>query len=77
VHGGGTNRAHLVQYDRQAALRDLRRMRMGEVTGELSSLATTCVDAAIRFLNEKIREDSRVTLSVLPIGDGLTLARKR
>lgn len=32
---------------------------------------------SIRLLNEKLREDTRVTLSVLPIGDGLTLARKR
>lgn len=32
---------------------------------------------SIRLLNEKIREDNRVSLSVLPIGDGLTLARKR
>ncbi|PAW80033.1 MAG: SAM-dependent methyltransferase [Verrucomicrobia bacterium Tous-C9LFEB] len=32
---------------------------------------------AIRALNEKIHEDARVTLSMIPIGDGLTLARKR
>lgn len=32
---------------------------------------------AIRALNEKIHEDARVSLSVVPIGDGLTLARKR
>ncbi len=33
--------------------------------------------AAIRALNEKIRDDGRVSLSLVPIGDGLTLARKR
>ena len=32
---------------------------------------------AVRALNEKIREDKRVDVSMLPIGDGLTLARKR
>ena len=32
---------------------------------------------AIRALNEKIRGDDRVDLSMIPIGDGLTLVRKR
>lgn len=32
---------------------------------------------AIRTLNEKIRDDSRVDMSLLPIADGLMLARKR
>ena len=32
---------------------------------------------AIRDLNEKIHGDERVGLSLIPIGDGLTLARKR
>lgn len=32
---------------------------------------------AIRELNAKIARDERVTMSMLPIGDGLTLARKR
>jgi len=32
---------------------------------------------AIRAFNEKLRGDERVDLSLVPIGDGLTLARKR
>lgn len=32
---------------------------------------------ALRALNEKISKDARVTMSLVPIGDGLTLARKR
>ena len=32
---------------------------------------------AIRSLNEKIKHDDRVDLSMLPIADGLTLARKK
>lgn len=32
---------------------------------------------AIRKINEKLAADERVTLSLVPIGDGLTLARKR
>ncbi|NNG03345.1 MAG: SAM-dependent methyltransferase, partial [Inquilinus sp.] len=32
---------------------------------------------AIRELNAHLHEDGRVDLSMVPIGDGLTLARKR
>jgi glutamate-ammonia-ligase adenylyltransferase len=38
------------------ALRDLRRARVREVTDELSSLATACIDAAIRFHDRRLRE---------------------
>jgi glutamate-ammonia-ligase adenylyltransferase len=37
------------------ALRDLRRARVREVTGELSALATACIDAAIRFHERRLR----------------------
>ena len=37
------------------ALRDLRRARMNEVTGELSALAVACLDAAIRFHDRRLR----------------------
>ena len=32
---------------------------------------------ALRSFNDKLHGDSRVALSLLPIGDGLTLALKR
>ncbi len=32
---------------------------------------------ALRAFNEKLRDDERVSLSLLPLADGLTLARKR
>jgi [glutamine synthetase] adenylyltransferase / [glutamine synthetase]-adenylyl-L-tyrosine phosphorylase len=37
------------------ALRDLRRARVHEITGELTSLAAACIDAAIRFHDRRLR----------------------
>ncbi len=46
--------------------------------GKVVDPAATDVDTeAIRAINTKLAQDERVTLSLLPVGDGLTLARKR
>ena len=46
----------------------------GRVANEKADDADT---RAIRALNAKVRDDSRVDVAMLPIGDGLTLAVKR
>lgn len=46
----------------------------GEVINVDNQNENTC---AIRELNKKIAADPRVTISMLPIGDGLTLVKKR
>lgn len=47
-------------------------------SGRVVDPAITDADTrAIRALNGKIQKDARVTQAMLPIGDGLTLARKR
>lgn len=46
--------------------------------GSVADPANKSADTeAIRALNAKLKEDRRVDLSLLPIGDGLTLCRKR
>jgi predicted O-methyltransferase YrrM len=46
--------------------------------GKVADAGETDADTeAIRAFNLKARDDQRVTLSLVPIGDGLTLARKR
>ena len=46
--------------------------------GKVADPEVTDVDTeAIRAINTKLAGDERVTLSLLPVGDGLTLARKR
>jgi len=49
-------------------------LRSGRVA---ESDVTNEADAAIRDLNAKIHHDERVSISLVPIGDGLTLAMKR
>ena len=72
-------------YDRyyETALRLLRRgglvlldnvLWMGRVADPARNDPDT---AALKRLNQKIHGDARVSLSVLPLGDGLTIARKR
>jgi predicted O-methyltransferase YrrM len=46
--------------------------------GDVADLTVTDANTTVlRELNAKLHLDQRVTLSMLPIGDGLTLARKR
>jgi predicted O-methyltransferase YrrM len=46
--------------------------------GKVADITVTdATTNAIRALNHKILHDERVTLSIIPIGDGLTLVRKR
>ena len=46
-------------------------------SGKVVMLAEDADTAALQALNIKLHCDERVDLSMLPIGDGLTLARKR
>ncbi len=46
-------------------------------SGAVAKPATDADTAALQALNQKLHRDERVDLSLLPIGDGLTLARKR
>jgi len=45
--------------------------------GSVARPATDADTAALQALNDKIRVDERVDIAMVPIGDGLTLARKR
>ena len=45
--------------------------------GKVAHPASDADTAALQALNAKLHGDQRIDLSLLPIGDGLTLARKR
>ena len=45
--------------------------------GSVARAADTPDTAALQALNDKLHRDERIDLSLLPIGDGLSLARKR
>lgn len=45
--------------------------------GSVARPATDADTRALQALNDKLHRDERVDLSLLPIGDGVTLARKR
>lgn len=46
-------------------------------SGKVAIPAEDADTAALQALNDKLHRDERVDISMLPIGDGLTLARKR
>lgn len=46
-------------------------------SGAVARPADSADTAALQALNSKLHRDERIDLSLLPIGDGLTLARKR
>ena len=46
-------------------------------SGKVAIPAEDADTAALQALNSKLHRDERVDISMLPIGDGLTLARKR
>ena len=45
--------------------------------GSVARPANDADTAALQALNAKIHGDERVDIAMLPIGDGVTLARKR
>jgi len=45
--------------------------------GSVARPASDADTTALQALNDKLHRDDRIDLSLLPIGDGLTLARKR
>jgi caffeoyl-CoA O-methyltransferase len=46
-------------------------------SGQVARAAEDASTRALQSLNDKLRADTRIDLAMLPVGDGVTLARKR
>lgn len=45
--------------------------------GTFTGYSSLCIARALHALNRKLHRDRRVDISLVPIGDGLILARKK
>ena len=50
---------------------------MAQATPDAQVITTSASTRALRACNKKVKGDRRVDVSMVPIADGVTLARKR